>query len=159
MSQSNKRKKTTITAKQKQEICLKKLAVPTPTNKDLALEYSVGESTIHDILKEKTRWLAPETIKSKKGILPNFLTDGTPTLLTTVTTNISTNSSTISTVSTNSTRESSTINYENQSTTIFHNSVIATNNEGATTLHKSSTTNINNMTTMIQNNIITINQH
>ncbi|CAG8788673.1 11435_t:CDS:2, partial [Racocetra persica] len=143
MSQSNKRKKTIITAKQKQEICLKKLAVPAPTNKDLALEYSVGESTIHDILKEKT--------KSKK--------DGTPTLLTAVTTNINTNSSTISTVSTNCTRESSPINYKNQSTTIFHNSIIATNNEGATTLHKSSTTNINNMTTIIQNNIITINQH
>ncbi|CAG8466254.1 8950_t:CDS:2 [Cetraspora pellucida] len=108
-----------------------------------ALEYSVGESTIHDILKEKSRWLASETIKSRR--VP--------------TTNISTNSSTISNVSTNSTRESSTINYENTTTTVFHNSIIATNNEGATTLHKSSTTNIDNMTTMIQNNIITINQH
>ncbi|CAG8713792.1 27254_t:CDS:2, partial [Racocetra persica] len=104
-----------------------------------------------------------KTIKNcwkSTGILSNFFSDGTSTFLSAVpTTNISTNSSTISNVSTNSTRESSPINYKNTTTTVFHNSIIATNNEGITTLHKSSTTNIDNMTTMIQNNIITINQY
>ncbi|CAG8753439.1 718_t:CDS:1, partial [Cetraspora pellucida] len=57
MSKPNKRKKVTLTIELKKEICLKKKkqSIPTPTNKDLAYEYSVDESTIHDILKQKDK--------------------------------------------------------------------------------------------------------
>ncbi|CAG8785654.1 6698_t:CDS:1, partial [Acaulospora morrowiae] len=41
MSQTNKRPKKILTANQKYDICIKKQSIPTPSNKELALEYSV----------------------------------------------------------------------------------------------------------------------
>src|SRR5260363_297408 len=47
-----------LTAAQKQEICKAKEQNQNIKNIDLANQYSVGKSTITDILKEKERWLA-----------------------------------------------------------------------------------------------------
>ncbi|CAG8727790.1 9896_t:CDS:1, partial [Acaulospora morrowiae] len=58
MLQINKRSKKILTANQKYDICIKKQSIPAPSNKELALEYSVGESTIHDILQQKEKWLS-----------------------------------------------------------------------------------------------------
>ena len=52
-----KRTRTSLTGAQKQEVCLKKLQKPTPKNKELAIEFSVSEEMIYDILREKEKWL------------------------------------------------------------------------------------------------------
>ena len=51
------KKRKSLTAAQKKEICLKKKSSPLK-NKDLAKEYDVSDGMICDILKEKDRWLA-----------------------------------------------------------------------------------------------------
>ena len=50
------KKRKSLTAAQKKEICLKKLSTPLK-QKDLAKEYNVSEGMISDILKAKDRWL------------------------------------------------------------------------------------------------------
>ena len=58
--QSNKtpRKRKSLTAAQKKEICQKKVSSPFLKQKEIANEYEVSEGMISDILKEKDRWLA-----------------------------------------------------------------------------------------------------
>ena len=57
--QSNKtpRKRKSLTAAQKKEICQKKVSSPFLKQKEIANEYEVSEGMISDILKEKDRWL------------------------------------------------------------------------------------------------------
>jgi len=52
------KKRKSLTAAQKKEVCLKKNSLPSLKNKDLAKEYDVSEGMICDILKAKDRWLA-----------------------------------------------------------------------------------------------------
>ncbi|CAG8437871.1 17288_t:CDS:2 [Acaulospora morrowiae] len=67
MSQISKRSKKILTPSQKYDICIKKQTISTPSNKELALEYSVGESTIHDILQQKDKWLVLTPTKIKQS--------------------------------------------------------------------------------------------
>ena len=55
------KKRKSLTAAQKKEICLKKISAPLLKQKELANEYDVSEGMISDILKEKDRWLAIDT--------------------------------------------------------------------------------------------------
>ena len=52
------KKRKSLTAAQKKEICLKKISKPFLKQKDLANEYEVSEGMISDILKTKDRWLS-----------------------------------------------------------------------------------------------------
>lgn len=52
------RKRVSLSAAQKRELCEKKEKNPNLSNVELALQYHVGKSTITDILKEKRRWLS-----------------------------------------------------------------------------------------------------
>ena len=52
------RKRKSLTAAQKKEICLKKKSTPFLKQKELANEYDVSEGMISDILREKDRWLS-----------------------------------------------------------------------------------------------------
>lgn len=52
------RKRKSLTAAQKKEICFKKTSTPLLKQKELANEYDVSEGMISDILKEKDQWLA-----------------------------------------------------------------------------------------------------
>ncbi|CAB4402495.1 unnamed protein product [Rhizophagus irregularis] len=52
-----KRKRVSLSAKQKREICEMKEKDPTLQNVELAQKYNVGKSTITDILRESDRWL------------------------------------------------------------------------------------------------------
>jgi len=54
----NSRKRKSLTAAQKKEICLKKATNPFVKQKELAVMYDVSEGMISDILKEKERWLS-----------------------------------------------------------------------------------------------------
>ena len=47
------KKRKSLTAAQKKEICLKKISAPLLKQKELANEYDVSEGMISDILKEK----------------------------------------------------------------------------------------------------------
>ena len=55
------KKRKSLTAAQKKEVCLKKISAPLLKQKELANEYDVSEGMISDILKEKDRWLAIDT--------------------------------------------------------------------------------------------------
>ncbi|EXX53546.1 hypothetical protein RirG_242990 [Rhizophagus irregularis DAOM 197198w] len=52
-----KRKRVSLSAKQKYEICEIKEKVPTLQNVELAQKYNVRKSTITDILRESDHWL------------------------------------------------------------------------------------------------------
>ena len=54
----NSRKRKSLTAAQKKEICLKKANNPFIKQKELAVQYDVSEGMVSDILKEKERWLS-----------------------------------------------------------------------------------------------------
>src|SRR3954451_11806156 len=56
-----KKKRKSLTAAQKKELCLKKISSPFLKQKDLANEYDVSEGMVSDILKEKDRWLSVDT--------------------------------------------------------------------------------------------------
>jgi hypothetical protein len=62
------RKRKSLTAAQKKEICLKKLSTPLLKQKELANEYDVSEGMISDILKEKDRWLTVDTDSYQAGL-------------------------------------------------------------------------------------------
>lgn len=52
------KKRKSLTAAQKKEVCLKKISSPFLKQKDLAQEYEVSEGMISDVLKTKERWLS-----------------------------------------------------------------------------------------------------
>ena len=52
------KKRKSLTAAQKKEVCLKKLGSPFLKNKDLSEEYGVSKGMICDTLKARERWLA-----------------------------------------------------------------------------------------------------
>ena len=52
------RKRASLSAAQKRELCEKKEKNPNLSNIKLALQYYVRKSTITDILKEKRHWLS-----------------------------------------------------------------------------------------------------
>jgi len=54
----SKRKHKSLTLAQKIEICKTKDSNPRTKNTELAAKYGVGQSTIHDILKQKDRYLS-----------------------------------------------------------------------------------------------------
>ena len=58
MPKETSKKRKSLTAAQKKEICLKKISTPFLKQKDLAKEYDVSEGMVSDILKEKNWWLA-----------------------------------------------------------------------------------------------------
>lgn len=62
------RKRKSLTAAQKKEICLKKISTPTLKQKELAIEYDVSEGMISDILKTKDRWLAIDPNSYQAGL-------------------------------------------------------------------------------------------
>lgn len=62
------KKRKSLTAGQKKEVCLKKLASPSLKNKELAQEYDVSEGMVCDILKEKDRWLAIDLNSYQAGL-------------------------------------------------------------------------------------------
>ena len=62
-----KRRKS-LTAAQKKEICLKKISKPFLKQKELANEYNVSEGMISDILKAKDRWLAVNLNSYQAGL-------------------------------------------------------------------------------------------
>ena len=62
------KKRKSLTAAQKKEVCLKKLSLPSLKNKDLATEYDVSEGMISDILKAKDRWLAVDLNSYQAGL-------------------------------------------------------------------------------------------
>jgi hypothetical protein len=53
MPKETPRKRKSLTAAQKKEICLKKEITPYLKQKDLAKEYDVSEGMVSDILKKK----------------------------------------------------------------------------------------------------------
>ena len=53
MPKETPKKRKSLTAAQKKEICLKKISTPFLKQKDLAKEYDVSEGMVSDILKEK----------------------------------------------------------------------------------------------------------
>src|SRR6266498_2122238 len=63
-----KKKQNSLTAAQKKEVCLKKIAFPFLKNKNLAKEYVVSEGMISNILKAKDRWLAIDTESYQAGL-------------------------------------------------------------------------------------------
>ena len=69
--QNNKdpRKRKSLTATQKKEICLKKISTPSLKQKELAIEYDVSEGMISDILKAKDRWLSVDLNNSYQASL------------------------------------------------------------------------------------------
>src|SRR6266498_2145856 len=63
-----KKKQNSLTAAQKKEVCLKKIASPFLKNKDLAKEYVISEGMISDTLKAKDYWLAIDTELYQAGL-------------------------------------------------------------------------------------------
>jgi predicted DNA-binding protein YlxM (UPF0122 family) len=63
------RKRVSLSAAQKRELCETKEKNPDLSNVELAVQYNVGKSTITDILKEKERWLA---ISESQGSVKKF---------------------------------------------------------------------------------------
>ena len=62
------RRRKSLTAAQKKEICLKKMSTPFLKQKELANEYDVSEGMISDILREKDRWLAIDNDSHQAGL-------------------------------------------------------------------------------------------
>jgi hypothetical protein len=62
------KKRKSLTAAQKKEVCLKKSASPFLKNKDLAQEYDVSEGMISDTLRAKDRWLAVDLNSYQAGL-------------------------------------------------------------------------------------------
>ncbi|GBC11159.2 CENP-B homolog protein 2-like [Rhizophagus irregularis DAOM 181602=DAOM 197198] len=62
------RKRKSLIAAQKKEICLKKISTPSLKQKELANEYEVSEGMISDILKEKDRWLVVDLDSHQAGL-------------------------------------------------------------------------------------------
>ena len=62
------KKRKSLTAAQKKEICLKKTSTPFIKQKELAIQYNVSEGMISDILKEKDKWLAIELNSLQAGL-------------------------------------------------------------------------------------------
>src|SRR6266545_2877690 len=62
------KKRKSLTAAQKKEVCLKKLASPFLKNRDLAKEFDVSEGMICDTLKAKERWLAVDLNSHQAGL-------------------------------------------------------------------------------------------
>ena len=62
------KKRKSLTAAQKKEICLKKISTPFLKQKELANEYEVSEGMVSDILKEKDRWLAIDLNSFQVGL-------------------------------------------------------------------------------------------
>ena len=62
------RKRKSLTAAQKKEICLKKAITPYIKQKELATQYDVSEGMISDILKERNRWLAIDLNSLQAGL-------------------------------------------------------------------------------------------
>src|SRR6266498_1016808 len=62
------KKRKSLTAAQKKEVCLKKIASPFLKNKDLAKEYVVSKEMISDTLKAKDHWLAIDTESYQAGL-------------------------------------------------------------------------------------------
>ena len=62
------RKRKSLTAAQKREICLKKTTTSFIKQKELAIQYDVSEGMISDILKEKDRWLAIDINSLQVGL-------------------------------------------------------------------------------------------
>ena len=62
------KKRKSLTAAQKKEICLKKISTPFLKQKELANEYEVSEGMVSDILKEKDRWLAIDLNSFQAGL-------------------------------------------------------------------------------------------
>ncbi len=58
MPKETPRKRKSLTAAQKKDICLKKISTPSLKQKDIAKEYDVSEGMVSDILKKKDRWIA-----------------------------------------------------------------------------------------------------
>ncbi|CAJ0878401.1 16435_t:CDS:2 [Entrophospora sp. SA101] len=52
------RKRTSLSAAQKRELCEAKKNNPSLSNVELARQYNIGKATVTDILSEKERWLA-----------------------------------------------------------------------------------------------------
>ncbi len=67
-SKETLKKHQSLTAAQKKDICVKKLASPLVKNKDLARDYNVSEGMISDILKAKERWLAVDINSYQVGL-------------------------------------------------------------------------------------------
>lgn len=67
-SKETPKKRQSLTAAQKKDICVKKLASPLVKNKDLARDYNVSEGMISDILKAKERWLAVDINSYQAGL-------------------------------------------------------------------------------------------
>ena len=65
---SKTKKCQSLTAAQKKEVCLKKLASSFLKNKDLAKEYDVSEGMISDTLRAKERWLAIDLNSHQAGL-------------------------------------------------------------------------------------------
>lgn len=63
-----KKKRKSLTAAQKKEVCLKKISTPILKQKDLANEYGVSEGMIGSILKTKDHWLAIDTDSYQAGL-------------------------------------------------------------------------------------------
>src|SRR5215213_10018766 len=62
------KKRKSLTAAQKKEICLKKISHPFLKQKELANEYDVSEGMISDILKEKDWWLVIDNNSYQAGL-------------------------------------------------------------------------------------------
>src|SRR6266498_1484799 len=62
------KKRKSLTAAQKKEVCLKKLASPFLKNRDLAKEFDVSKGMICDTLKAKERWLAVDFNSHQAGL-------------------------------------------------------------------------------------------
>jgi hypothetical protein len=67
-SNETSRKRKSLTAAQKKEICLKKSATPIIKQKELAVQYDVSEGMISDILREKERWLVIDSNSLQAGL-------------------------------------------------------------------------------------------
>ena len=57
------KKRISLSAAQKREICEAKRSDPTINNQEFAKKYNIGKSTITKILNEKDRWLATTTVE------------------------------------------------------------------------------------------------
>src|SRR6266540_4105101 len=62
------KKRKSLTAAQKKEVCLKKLASPFLKNRNLAKEFDVSKGMICDTLKAKERWLAVNFNSHQAGL-------------------------------------------------------------------------------------------
>lgn len=67
-NEAPKKKRKSLTAAQKKEICLKKISTPFLKQIELAKEYEVSGGMISDILKEKDQWLAVDVNSFQAGL-------------------------------------------------------------------------------------------